>query len=112
MRPAERDLQAEADAALARLTDGLAPGLAARVLAMLANRSAVRLHNLTRAEAAAHKDTAAWPGWAQLQNAARTLVLQASTCRDLAGRLGPPPEPADAAPDPEPDPGAADQPTA
>jgi hypothetical protein len=84
----ERDFQAEADAALGQLTDGLAPELAARAVAILANRSAARLHALTRAEATARKDTPDWPGWAQLQNAARTMVLQASTCRDLALRLG------------------------
>jgi hypothetical protein len=54
---------------------------------MLANRTVARLHALSRAEAAAHKDQPDWPAWAQLQNASRTLVLQASTCRDLALRL-------------------------
>ena len=82
-----REFQADADAALADLLAGLEPHLAARALAVLVSRSAARLHTLTRAEAAARKDTPAWPAWAQLQNAARTLVLQASTCRDLALRL-------------------------
>jgi hypothetical protein len=54
---------------------------------MLANRTVARLHALSRAEAAARKDQPDWPAWAQLQNASRTLVLQASTCRDLALRL-------------------------
>jgi len=40
-----------------------------------------------RAEAGARKDQPDWPLWAQLQNASRSLVLQASTCRDLAARL-------------------------
>jgi hypothetical protein len=83
----ERDLQAEADAALGRLTDGLGPHAAALALAVLANRTAARLHTLSRTEAAARKEQPDWPAWAQLQNAARTLVLQASTCRDLATRL-------------------------
>ena len=83
----ERDLQAEADLALGQLADGLSPEEAALALAILANRTAVRLHSLSRTAAAEHKDQPGWPPWAQLQNAARTMVLQASTCRDLATRL-------------------------
>ena len=78
---------AEADAALAALLADRPPEDAARALALLVNRAVTRLHTLARAEAAAHKDQPAWPAWAQLQNAARALVLQASTCRDLANRL-------------------------
>ncbi|MCA1644484.1 MAG: hypothetical protein LC797_03115 [Chloroflexi bacterium] len=83
----ERDLPAEADAALANLTEGLGADEAALMLAVVANRTATRLHGLTRAQAAERKDQPDWPAWAQLQNAARTMVLQASTCRDLAARL-------------------------
>jgi hypothetical protein len=83
----QADYQALADGLLARLADGLTPEDAALALAVLVNRAASRLHNLSRAEAGARKDTPAWPAWAQLQNASRTLVLQASTCRDLAARL-------------------------
>jgi len=75
------------DAVLGPLVDGLAPEQAAQALAQLINRAAARLHTLARAEAAARKDQQDWPPWAQLQNAARALVLQASTCRDLATRL-------------------------
>ncbi len=82
-----RDHQAEADDYLERATYGLSAGEAALALAVLANRAATRLHNLARAEATGTKGTADWPSWAQLQNAARTLVLQASTCRDLAAKL-------------------------
>jgi hypothetical protein len=69
----------------------------------------VQLHTLARTEAARRKDTPGWPAWAQLQNAARSLVLQASTCRDLARRL-PPPAPASSPAPPAPprtEPGAA-----
>ncbi len=83
----ERDPQAEADAVLAHLTDGLSPDQAALALAVLANRTAARLHTLSRNEAGERKEQPDWPAWAQLQNAARTMVLQASTCRDLAARL-------------------------
>jgi hypothetical protein len=83
----ERDLPAEADAVLGQLTSGLAPAEAAYALAVLANRTAARLHALSRSAAAERKDQPDWPAWAQLQNAARTMVLQASTCRDLAARL-------------------------
>jgi len=83
----QRDFQAEADAALGQLTSGLAPAEAALALAVLANRTAARLHALSRHEAAERKEQPDWPAWAQLQNATRTMVLQASTCRDLAARL-------------------------
>ena len=81
------DYQALADTLLAGLADGLGPEDAALALAVLLNRAGARLHNLSRGEASARKDRPEWPAWAQLQNASRTLVLQASTCRDLAARL-------------------------
>jgi hypothetical protein len=82
-----RDFQQEADAVLGGLTDGLAPQEATLALAVLVNRAVTRLHTLSRSQASARKDEADWPTWAQLQNASRSLVLQASTCRDLASRL-------------------------
>jgi hypothetical protein len=84
---AQPNYQSLADAVLASFTDGLAPTDAALALAVLLNRAGTRLHNLSRAEAGTHKDQPEWPAWAQLQNASRTMVLQASTCRDLAARL-------------------------
>jgi hypothetical protein len=75
------------EAVLAPLVDDLAPEEAARVLAQLVNRAAARLHALSRGQAAARKEQADWAQWAQLQNAARALILQTSTCRDLANRL-------------------------
>jgi hypothetical protein len=69
------------------LIGGLGPEASAVALAGLVNRAAGRLHTLSRAQATAHKDQPAWPAWAQLQNASRALVLQSSTCRDLAARL-------------------------
>jgi hypothetical protein len=83
----DRDLQAEADAALGQLADGLSAEEAALALAVLANRTAARLHGLSRNAASERRDGPDWGAWAQLQNAARTMVLQASTCRDLAARL-------------------------
>jgi hypothetical protein len=82
-----RDFQVDADTALGQLTDGLPPEQVVLALAVLANRTVARLHTVSRGEAAAHKDQPQWPTWAQLQNASRNLVLQASTCRDLAARL-------------------------
>lgn len=82
-----RDYQAEADGYVARLTDGLAPEAAAAALAVLTSRAATRLHVLARGEASGRKGQPEWAAWAALQNAARSVVLQASTCRDLAGRL-------------------------
>ena len=86
-REEERDFQAEADAYLAQLLGGLGVDEAALALAVLGNRVATRLHSLARAEAGARKGQPDWPAWAQLQNASRNAVLQASTCRDLAARL-------------------------
>ena len=63
------------------------PEEAALALAVLINRAVARLHTLSRGEATARKEQPDWPLWAQLQNASRALVLQASTCRDLAARL-------------------------
>jgi hypothetical protein len=88
------------DAWLAGLVDGLAADAAAQALAAVSNRAAVRLHNLSRAEAAARKGAAEWPAWAALQNAARSAVLQSSTCRDLARRLPPTPPAAESPPSP------------
>ena len=80
---------AAADALLQQLVDGLTPEEAAQALAVLLNRAVARLHSLARSEAAARKGQPEWPTWAQLQNASRAMVLQASTCRDLAARLSP-----------------------
>lgn len=87
-----RNFQADADAQLAALIDGLPPQQAALALAALLNRAATRLHNLARAEASSRKGQPTWPAWAGLQNAARTVVLQSSTCRDLASRVDGQPE--------------------
>ena len=87
MSQTERDLPAKADALLAQLTDALGPAETAVALAVLANRTAARLHTLSRTAALERKEQPDWPVWAQLQNATRTMVLQASTCRDLATRL-------------------------
>ncbi len=85
--PPEAAPKPDVEAVVTQLTEGLAAPEAARVVAALAHRAAVRLHTLARTEAAGRKGAADWPAWAQVQNASRTLVLQASTCRDLAGRL-------------------------
>ena len=57
----QRDFQAVADAALGQLTSGLAPAEAALALAVLANRTAARLHALSRHEAAERKEQPDWP---------------------------------------------------
>ena len=76
-----------ADNLIEALVAGLPAEAAAGVLAGLVNRAGARLHTLSRAQATEHREQPEWPAWAQLQNAARALVLQASTCRDLAARL-------------------------
>jgi len=84
---AERDYQRLADEALGGLVGEQPAEEAALALAVLINRAVTRLHGLSRGEATARKEQPDWPLWAQLQNASRSLVLQASTCRDLAARL-------------------------
>ena len=79
--------QSRADALIAGLVDVHDPERSAAALAVLINRAATRLHAIARAESASRKEQPDWPLWAQLQNASRSLVLQASTCRDLALRL-------------------------
>ena len=83
----ERDVQAEIDAYLAAATAGLAREQAVYLLAVLANRSAAELQRLARAGAAERKGAAEWGRWASLQNAARSLVLQSSTARDISAQL-------------------------
>ena len=75
------------DAAIDSLLEGASPEESALRLATLVNRAAARLHTHARNEAAARKEQVDWPTWAQLQNASRSIVLQASTCRDLALRI-------------------------
>jgi hypothetical protein len=75
------------DVLIDALLEGLGSEEAAQALSTLINRAVTRLHNLSRTEATARKDQPDWPIWAQLQNASRSLVLLASTCRDLAARL-------------------------
>ena len=87
MSSSASDLTARADATIAALVSDSPPEEAAQLLAVLANRTATRLHAVTRTESTARKDAPDWALWAQLQNASRSLVLQASTCRDLALRL-------------------------
>jgi len=77
----------EPDEVLDGLVAQRQPAEAALALAVLINRAVARLHTLSRSEANARKEQPDWPLWAQLQNASRALVLQASTCRDLAARL-------------------------
>jgi len=81
------DAQTRADALLRAQTAGLAPEAASYELAVLVNRAANELHKLARQEASSRRGAPDWGTWAALQNAARTLVLQASTCRDQAARL-------------------------
>jgi hypothetical protein len=78
---------ADAGRTIEALIEGLPPEAAASALAALINRAAARLHTLARAQASARRDAPDWPAWAQLQNASRALVLQASTSRDLTAKL-------------------------
>ena len=59
---------------------------AADIVAVL-HKAAVELNKVARARASATKGEPEWGSWAGLQNTTRSLVLQASTCRDLVGKI-------------------------
>jgi hypothetical protein len=81
------DTQAEADRLIRELAADLAPDEAVYVVAVLASRAAAELHRVAKGQATDTKGSPAWGSWAALQNAARKLVLDASSARDGAARL-------------------------
>lgn len=87
MERTDRDVQADVDRIIKEMTADLDAEEAAYAVAVLANRSAAELHRLAKAEAAARRGAPEWGNWAAFQNAARNLVLQSSTGRDLAAKL-------------------------
>jgi hypothetical protein len=56
-------------------------------IAAVLHRASVELLKLARTQATATKGEPEWGSWAGLQNTTRSLVLQASTCRDLIGKI-------------------------
>ena len=84
---APADAQARVDTLIRELQRGLDVDQAVYVVAVLANRSAAELHRLVKAQATATKGEPAWGSWASLQNAARRLVLDATSARDGAAKL-------------------------
>ncbi len=82
-----RDVQAHADRMIKELSATLGPEEAVYAVAVLANRAAAEMHRLGKAEATARKGSPAWGAWASFQNAARNLILQSSTARDVAAKL-------------------------
>ena len=87
MSPPTDDLQQRVDRFVADLAGEASETDALYALAVLANRAAADLHRRARAIANARRGDETWGAWAGLQNAARNLVLQSSTCRDSAARL-------------------------
>ena len=81
------DAQARVDGLIRELQQGLDADQAVYMVALLANRAAAELHRLAKAEATATKGELAWGNWASLQNAARRLVLDATSARDGAAKL-------------------------
>ena len=84
---AERNVQAEADRVIKELSARLGPEEAVYAVTVLANRAAAEMHRLAKTEATARKGSPEWGTWASFQNAARNLVLQSSTARDIAAKL-------------------------
>jgi hypothetical protein len=83
-----KQLPPEAEAALEAIAAIESPTERARLLANTISRAVAALHRVARDEAAARKGQPDWAAWAKLVNASRAAVLQAATCRDLAGGLG------------------------
>src|SRR5688500_12390202 len=81
------DAQARVDALIREIQAGLEAEQAVYLVAVLANRSAAELHRLAQSRATATKGEPAWGSWASLQNAARRLVLDATSARDAAAKL-------------------------
>jgi hypothetical protein len=81
------DWQSHADQLLGKLLTDVGPEEAVYATAVLVNRAATELHKRVRAGANERRGTQAWGTWAGLQNGARNLVLQSSTCRDNAAAL-------------------------
>lgn len=86
---AERDgaAAAQIERLIAELLTGLPEEEAVYTAAVLAHRAATELHKRARLAANQRKGQDSWGAWAALQNAARGLVLQSSTCRDGAAAL-------------------------
>ena len=84
---APADAQAKVDALIGALQAELDDDQAVYMVALLANRAAAELHRLAKAQATATKGEPAWGNWASLQNAARRLVLDATSARDGAAKL-------------------------
>ena len=87
MEQADTDWQARSDQVLTDLLADLSPDEALYAVAVLLNRSATELHKRARAGANERRGSEDWGRWAGLQNLARNLVLQSSTCRDNAAAL-------------------------
>ena len=87
METTEQDVQAEADRLIKEFSATLGSDGAVYAVAVIANRAAAEMHRLAKAQAAARKGNPEWGTWASLQNAARNLVLQSSTAREVAARL-------------------------
>jgi hypothetical protein len=81
------DAQAQVDGLIRELQGGLDDDQAVYMVALLANRAAAELHRLAKAQATATKGEPTWGSWASLQNAARRLVLDATSARDGAAKL-------------------------
>src|SRR6187551_2507953 len=81
------DIQTRVDTLIRELQQGLDVEQAVYMVAVLANRSAAELHRLAKAQATATKGEPSWGSWASLQNAARRLVLDATSARDGAAKL-------------------------
>ena len=82
-----RQIPAEMEGMLREFGTTLPPEEAGRLLANTSNRSIALLYKLARDQAAARKGQTDWATWAKLANAARSAVLAASMCREIANNL-------------------------
>jgi hypothetical protein len=87
MTTGSSDLSERVSALLAEARNQIAEEDDAELLILLLHRTAVELNKAARSRATALKGSPEWGTWAGLQNTTRGLVLQASTCRDMLGKL-------------------------
>jgi hypothetical protein len=84
---APTDAQAQVDRMIRQMQEGLDVDQSIYMVALLANRAAAELHRQAKSQATATKGEPSWGNWASLQNAARRLVLDATSAREGAAKL-------------------------
>lgn len=81
------DPRAEAERVITSALEAWPEAERVRLLTALLHRASVELNKSARQRSNETRGQPEWGTWAGLQNTTRSLVLQASTCRDLVEKL-------------------------